>query len=182
MKTKNLLKVHLACLNASICKDQTRVSLFNKVYHDGPTEKLVSSDGYRMTLLGKFYDASLKDIALDVIKFTSSTHFPNISAFDPSNTYSKQKSLTIPSIEKHHAVKTAKEIALYSDGTLSFIACEGKTLVAVMNPSFLKPLVGCEEVKVFYRKGHTLNSIQFCLDDRAYTSWYVVMPMKSDKF
>lgn len=178
-KYDQILKYQLACLNASVSKDETRRNICGLVHHNSELKKLVSTDGHVMTLLGSMYDERLKGLSIDVKEFrVIDREFPRVNMFDISESLDKFESVEV-TFSKQYGVKSKSLVRVFikHDGTLTFD--QPSDYVCAVDSKFLIPLKD-GTFKCYFKKGEDskLSAFYVCLNPSKSIDWYVVMPVK----
>jgi hypothetical protein len=167
-----LVKLIDDCLKFSISKDETRINMHG-VYFDSKGENAVSINGFIMTYSKYKYDAELADkivdfkymrlIKRDFLKYDAV--IPKI--FKSKSTVQITKGLYV----KQKRVEIKAYFTLDNGFVLSSTPLENYEFV--INPEFLKPLLG-NTLELEYNG--KLEAIRFTLVDQ--DSYYIVMPIK----
>ena len=192
METKikrDLTKLTLKCLKASISKDETRLMLTG-VYHHPTLNQAVSTDGHRITFASIYFDDRLKGLIIGQ-DFTTVKRSDYLKVDIFSNDHLKTKNSMIFKIDKSHADtsdKAGKEMSkafFLNDGTIykgaDILEALADKVLFVLNPYYLAPLVGYD-----YIVDHSgqLNPVRFNLGGKnvglVNEQTYVVMPLKYD--
>ena len=195
METKikrDLIKLTLKCLKASISKDETRLMLTG-VYHHPTLNQAVSTDGHRITFASIYFDDRLKGLIIGQ-DFTTVKRSDYLKVDILSNDRLKTKNSMIFKIDKSHADTSDKLTKSGQGGDRAFFLNDGTIykgneileeladkVLFVLNPYYLAPLVGYDYIVDY--SGH-LNPVRFNLGGKniglVNEQTYVVMPLKYD--
>jgi hypothetical protein len=167
-----LLKLVNDSLKFSISKDETRRQLMG-VYFDSKEGNAVSTNGYIMTYSKHKYDAELAD---KIIDFTDMSvikrEFLKYSAVIPKSFKNKTTVIITKNLYlKQKGVQIKAYFTLDNGFVLSSTPLENYEFV--INPEFLKPLIGYTLELEYNGK---LEPIRVTLIEQ--DSYYIIMPLK----
>jgi len=171
MNSKNVKLIN-DCLKFSVSKDETRLNL-NGIYFDPKGKKAVSTNGYIMTYSSYKYNAAFANKIVD---------FKNMSVIERE--FLKYSAVIPNKFKEKVAVNITKDLIVKQKRPIIkayYVKNEGfklsdtplDTFEFVINPEFLKPLVG-NVLEMEYNS--ELNPIRFTLCSQ--DSYYIVMPIR----